>query len=264
MKKKYLITGLALLLATFCLQAQQITLTTPAMLVETGDEILVPIKVSSFSGVYSLQFGLRWNPEILEFDTVQDFNLPEMNVGDNFNLNNAPDGKARVIWFQFDPNSNGVTLSDGESIFSMGFKVVGEGNVSTALEVYSDTMLPPLEVRIEDGNGMPFVTNIETGTITVNGPNAAHETKTEAFTLFQNSPNPFSDETFISFNLNETTDAVLSIYDNTGKTIFRQDGKFNRGMHRIPVQRNLFSSAGSYYYSLETEKSKATRKLIAQ
>ena len=122
----------------------------------------------------------------------------------------------------------------------------------------------PIEAQIMNAASQVLPLNLENGTVTINGVNASKETYTADFTLYQNSPNPFSDLTYISFDLKQTGQAALSIHDSTGKVIFEKNELFTAGAHSVPVSRDLFQSAGAYFFTLKTSGATATRQLIAQ
>jgi hypothetical protein len=148
-------------------------------------------------------------------------------------------------------------------LFSIKFEAIGSPGSNSLLQIDGDTIFPPLILEVNTLSGTLDL-NVMSGIITIDGTNAASEIVTQDFTLFQNSPNPFSDMTVISFNMKETSDAILTIYDNAGKLVYRQNRLFFTGLNNIPVERNLFQSAGTYTFSLQTAHAAATRQLIAQ
>ncbi|MEI6851629.1 MAG: S8 family serine peptidase [Bacteroidota bacterium] len=78
--------------------------------------------------------------------------------------------------------------------------------------------------------------------------------------LFQNEPNPFSNNTSISFYLDKELNVELtysSINGNTKEIIF--SGKLGIGMHSFDISKNL--SPGVYIYSLTTEKFSLKKKM---
>jgi hypothetical protein len=66
----------------------------------------------------------------------------------------------------------------------------------------------------------------------------------------------------ISFHLPEATSAVLSIFDETGRMIFTQQGDYAKGYNTIALDRALLNSVGMLYYKVETATDSATRKMI--
>ena len=84
----------------------------------------------------------------------------------------------------------------------------------------------------------------------------------ESFAMFQNKPNPFTDETKISFQLPEAGTATLSIYDITGKNIYSSTSTYDKGLNTITLDKSLIDVNGVLYYRLENGKNVATKKMI--
>ncbi|MEQ1744256.1 MAG: hypothetical protein ABMA02_02440 [Saprospiraceae bacterium] len=82
------------------------------------------------------------------------------------------------------------------------------------------------------------------------------------FELYQNSPNPFVSKTQIGFHLPEAATATLTIFDETGRMLFTQRGDFGKGYNAVTVDRAVLNATGVLYYTLETAKESATRKMI--
>ncbi len=59
-----------------------------------------------------------------------------------------------------------------------------------------------------------------------------------------------------------STNAVLSVYDEAGKLVHRQEGAFAKGVNRFVLERSLVPTTGLLYYTVETSKDSATRKMI--
>lgn len=267
MKMRNIFSFLLAVLTAFTLSAQTVSLTVPDKLVNPGEWFTISIKASDFDNIASMQYAIIWNPNIIEFQSVTglNVNMPDFTAISSFNSSFATQGRLRVSWYWFDPMTNsGVSLDDNSTLFNLNFKAVGQMGTNTMLEIADDTTVdPPFVVEIANFNQEVSV-DIDNGKVTISGVNASTETLTEDFTLFQNSPNPFSEITYISFNLNAGVDAKLTIFDNSGKAVFVQNKKFPAGISRIPVRRDMLSSAGSYFYTLETTRATATRQLIMQ
>ncbi|HLP95948.1 MAG TPA: T9SS type A sorting domain-containing protein, partial [Saprospiraceae bacterium] len=84
----------------------------------------------------------------------------------------------------------------------------------------------------------------------------------QGFELYQNQPNPFVNKTTIGFFLPEATEATLSVFDETGRTVYQQKGNFAKGMNTVMLERALINTTGILYYKLETATDSATRKMI--
>ncbi len=84
----------------------------------------------------------------------------------------------------------------------------------------------------------------------------------ESLQLFQNQPNPFSDQTSISFYLPEGGKATLSIYDVSGKLLKEIAGEYSQGMNVEEISRSDLQGAGMLYYKLSTATETATQRMI--
>jgi Dockerin type I domain/Secretion system C-terminal sorting domain len=84
----------------------------------------------------------------------------------------------------------------------------------------------------------------------------------EGVALYQNHPNPFSDETTISFNLPEATQVHLSIASIDGKLVKEIKGDFKAGLNTVVVKKSDLQTSGVFYYRLETADFSATKKMV--
>jgi hypothetical protein len=87
-------------------------------------------------------------------------------------------------------------------------------------------------------------------------------TERVGFELYQNEPNPFKDKTVIGFRLPAAASATLTVYDESGRVVFTQQGDFAKGYNAMVLDRSLLKTIGVLYYTLETETASATKKMI--
>lgn len=75
-------------------------------------------------------------------------------------------------------------------------------------------------------------------------------------------PNPFANETTVSFNLEEASNVSYTITDMTGKVISSVDeGNLTTGDHKITVDGASLAN-GVYYLNLKTDNAEVTRKMV--
>lgn len=86
--------------------------------------------------------------------------------------------------------------------------------------------------------------------------------KNPKFELFQNQPNPFNQQTTITFSLPERTEVNFSIWDINGKVIANSIISGERGFNEFSIDKTILPTAGIYYYQLSTLTHQATRKMI--
>ena len=89
-------------------------------------------------------------------------------------------------------------------------------------------------------------------------------TEAEGFLLAQNYPNPFNSKTNIIFEIPANTFVSLKVYNSLGAEIAELAGKnFQQGRHTVELDsENL--SPGIYFYSINTGKFLANRKMVIQ
>ncbi len=84
----------------------------------------------------------------------------------------------------------------------------------------------------------------------------------QSFVLHQNTPNPFSKETFIKFELLQASDITLTIYDPKGKVLKTYEGNFGKGENQIKVNGEDLKVHGILYYQVTTADQILSKKMI--
>lgn len=80
-------------------------------------------------------------------------------------------------------------------------------------------------------------------------------------TLHQNRPNPFSQETIISFDLIAKDKAVLSVFDINGRQVFVSNHTFNEGYNEVVLNKTIFQNTGIYFYRLTSGNYSVVKRL---
>jgi photosystem II stability/assembly factor-like uncharacterized protein len=80
--------------------------------------------------------------------------------------------------------------------------------------------------------------------------------------LYQNYPNPFNPSTEIKYDVLNTGNVLIKVYDETGKNISTLvNGIKNPGTYSVKFNASSFAS-GVYYYTMETNGSTFTKKML--
>jgi len=204
-----------------------------------GEEYTVQFKAQDFD-VLGYQFTLNFDRSVLEFVRI----TPAVAGLENFGLTLLDKGAITTSW-----NENDVKLVDGEVVFSLVFKAISNGELSKSLNVNS--RFTAAEAYNLNGElldvELAFSGNVAVG----------------AFELYQNTPNPFSANTVIGFNLPEATTATLTISDISGKVVkVIDDREFVKGYNEIKLNRNELPVTGILYYQLDTPSDSATKMML--
>ena len=80
--------------------------------------------------------------------------------------------------------------------------------------------------------------------------------------LLQNVPNPFREQTVVGFNLAEAAPAIITVYDVAGKVIVKNSIDGVKGYNSVNFTAAQLGSQGVLYYTLESGKFSATKKMI--
>jgi len=86
-------------------------------------------------------------------------------------------------------------------------------------------------------------------------------TNSDRFILEQNTPNPFDNATEIGFILPYEGKINFYIANNEGKQVYSTKGTYSAG-HHILTLKNLDLPQGVYYYTMEFDGSRLTRKML--
>jgi len=114
----------------------------------TGETVTISLVVNNFDEIVSMQYGIKWDPTVIQFDAVDNFNLIDLNAN-SFNVNNSANGSFSVAWF--DQTTQGVSVADGEALFTMNFTVLGDA--SSGSTVVFDGSTTAIEIANE-ANGV--------------------------------------------------------------------------------------------------------------
>ncbi len=253
--KRSLLLFSAFICCHFSLFAQ-IALSTDGMTVESGQTIDVPVRVNGFTDVIAMQFSVRWDPTVLEFIEIKDFDLPSSSGDLNFNTNNSFNGILTFLWF--DQSAEGIDKPGDAIIFNLSFLVIGQPGDTTTVAIAND----PALIEVVDINGEMSYT-IDNGLVTIEDPNhvemvAAASVRGE---LFQNQPNPFSLQTRIDFDIWENSGFEFRIFNNFGQILYEFQNKSGTGTYNLTIDRSLFPTTGIYYYALQTDTGSVVKKL---
>jgi hypothetical protein len=88
------------------------------------------------------------------------------------------------------------------------------------------------------------------------------ESSEEQFDLYQNEPNPFSEETTIGFELPHSATVSMSLYNVSGQLIKTMVIDGVKGYNSLTLQKEDIGVTGLIYYKLESNKFSATKHMI--
>lgn len=175
------------------------------------NETVVPVKIQCADEIVGLQFSLTWDPEIMEFVGLENFNMPGLN-SNSFNLEQVSDGLMTLAWV--DPTLTGFSSTEESVIFNVRFKAIG--NYADASQItISNNPTTVLAVDVDYAN---INIDLVPGSFTINNA------KTMTGTVLDIFNNPVS-ATLISLT---DIDGVIS-----GNNLTNEEGQY-----AIPITLN--------------------------
>lgn len=243
------------------LSAQQVGLHLPFLNnVSSGSTLLVPVTVSNFDSITSIQFVLQWNPQVLSMPQVLTYNLPQMD-SDQFNFADTASGLLRFVYEA--PNVNtGVSKSDGATIFRLSFFVAGQINDGSVMQF---TGVPPTEFEISQvGHPQPLTIDsceIVNGFVAVGYTVSTAGPADGAFPV-KISPNPFIDATQVVFDLKTSETVQFLLTDVAGKTLDEKKMWLPAGQHGMEIASDQLQENGIYYLIIRTATQSCIRSLV--
>jgi hypothetical protein len=218
----------------------------PNITVDAGNLVNLPVKVfTNGEELSALQFGLKYDTTLLTFKGA----ISSSNAMEWITYINANDGQ--VDWGGFDKTNNEQTLQDGDEVVTLQFIARQPQNLWEESPLYTSLKYAgnaqSKDLTITPTNGVLQVLKSTIGNVNGNS--------IEVF------PNPTTDEITVTFEVEETTNANLSIYDVVGrKVITILEGQLPNG--KYAYNENLGQLEQGIYMvtlSLENEGIKVSK-----
>ncbi|MEZ4906886.1 MAG: T9SS type A sorting domain-containing protein [Saprospiraceae bacterium] len=199
-----------------------------------GQSIEIPFLASDFNDIYGFQCAIN----IAGLENVQ---LKPVAININDDNTNIKDGKLLISW----DDASGITLENDKVLFILTAQATADGVLNNILNI-NDRLL-----RAEAYSGKELsIRNVNIDFVDY------------SFALYQNQPNPFSNETAIGFDLPENGEYELKISDMTGKEIYKVRAYGKLGYNKITVKGQDILASGVYYYQLSTDNYTDTKKMV--
>jgi hypothetical protein len=230
------------------------------VILEPGEIQSVSFRAEDFNDILGYQFTLEFDEENLEFIEMTPGAIDLTNT--NFGFKMLEEGIITTSWNDFSDEQEGQTKNtawdSNTSLFTLKFRATTNKHLSDLLQIHSKFTQAEAYVLKEGQN----ISDAEILGVQLRFEESNIINNSNEFQLFQNTPNPFSDETSVGFNLPEDGQATLTIYDVSGKVLNVYSGNFLKGYNRIRIQSNDLRSSGVLYYRLESLNGVATKKMI--
>jgi Dockerin type I domain/NHL repeat len=227
--------------------AKAFVLNTEDIILEKGKTYQIPIQINP--SVNSLQFTLNVDKNAAKIESLQMGDLP------NFTDNNAglfqKEGMITAAWYKKDGQS--VSETDKFTMMTLTLKPTTTARLSEIMTINSAYT----EGVAYDAKGTGLPVQLAFGNKT---------SSSEKAVLLANRPNPFSNQTTLSFTLPEASVAKLTVCDLLGKVLMTSDKQFTKGLNEVvfDAANTPSVSGGIFVVRLQTATGVAEQKIVLQ
>jgi hypothetical protein len=232
--------------------------------VNPGTVLDMPMRVVNFDTVISVQFVIQWDPAVLKFVGLSQPTNP-LSIVDSicFNFNEAQEGIIRFRWY-----SPGAprTLADSVDIFHIQMRAIGGNGTATPVAI---TELPPQTVFEVARMPGPQFYNLSTALITSGAVSIGTVSSTEATGAaaqirIEATPNPFTEQINLTFDLPSGGETQCTITDVNGKICYQEKKYLEQGRTGTVIANGVFPARGLYFVHIANGAFHAVQPIVYQ
>jgi hypothetical protein len=219
-------------------------------ILEQNGAFVAEFKAENFKSLLALQFGLQFDPSIIQFLEIESIPGSPLQAG-NFGLYQVNSGEIRAFLSMV----SGTSMPEDAPAFRIKFKALQGGQkLSEVLQLSNELLLgEAYSVSYTPGPVQLNYTDLTSGT---------NELTIGKLELMQNIPNPFSNETKIGFVLPESCEARIRVLDVKGRLIAERKEWFAAGSNQVVFRLDDYTGEGLLYYELVTPYGIRSKKML--
>lgn len=211
----------------------------------SGDTYQIDFRAEDINHVIGYQYTISFDQELLDFVELIPGALPGIGMG-NFGLTKLSDGAITTSW---DRNPEISLLEEDAILYSLIFEAKAETSWKEALTFASQY------TRAEAYSSDYELLEVELDFI-------AQAIDSEHFEVFPIQPNPFVEETLISFSLPKATSLTYTIQNVAGQLVYNKNIEAATGYNEILIHQSLLKEPGVYFITLETKTHRVSQRMI--
>lgn len=224
-------TGRSLPLAAISLEDQEL---------QEGQEWNIAVSLQGMDATSGWQWAFQMDPEAIQ---VLDWTPGTVTGLKETHFNLTETGK---LVSSFD-EANGVVLKGGQALLNIRVKALKAIRLSEAVKLASEFTHEAYDRSLNNHR------------IELNWSKAS----AQQFAVLQNVPNPFRQETVIGFQLPENGEAILEVFDATGRNVLTRKAAFIAGYNQWTLNASdLGTASGVLYYTLRSGTYQSTKRMI--
>lgn len=213
---------------------------------KAGQIYSIPVQAVDNQSLLGFQFSLNFDKNAIQINGVSDNQLVE---NKHFGFAKMSEGVLTNSWNV----SQAIDLKTSQNVFELEITALKDGRLSDLLSIGSDYTAAEA-YRSTDGREVELL-DIEL---------QFTESLENGFVLYQNTPNPFREQTTIGFEIAEANPTTLTIFEVTGKVVKVITENLDAGYHQIILQKADFLATGVLFYQLESGDWRETRRMLVE
>lgn len=214
-----------------------------------GQTFTLPLITTTEVTAYGLQMTIEFDADKVSFAGFagsDHIKLTHAHLG----LSQAHRGQISIAY----DKAIAVELSADELLMDLTF-VANENTQIADIFTLSERTISA-EIYVDNAG------QIEAHNLSLEIENRNGEAQEVGFHLMQNAPNPFDNNTTISFTLPKAGYASLKVFDYTGRLLYEHQDEFQKGYNQIELDIKDIDAQGILYYQLDTKTHSASKKMV--
>lgn len=249
-----------LTLQSTCLSAQVVFSMPSDTIPSSQTSYSVPITVNNFKKIVGAQFTLRWDKKVLQITSIDQLGFDDLSLENHFNLQ-VDSGWVNFLYL--DLGLSGVDLEDGGVLFRANFDVIGNPGDKTSLAFANS----PTEREVTDTSSIstsePVDAEYRDGFLMVEGTtNTTFTNQPDQLRIERCSPNPFREQTQLTFSTREAGNYLLQIFNTAGQQVFQEEAFYPAGTSQYIISKTLLADPGTYIIRIQGKAYVATQKVL--
>ena len=230
--------------------------------------LIVAVRANVFEGIAAMQFPIIYDATKLKFKSISaltqdlpDFifnqatgNPPLCPGGSpppcNSSIGNPTPGKIAVLWFN--AIGTGSYLDPNTTLFQIEFTVLEAGTSNIFITPNSTPL-----ISVIGSNNVP-------ATFIYDVLSASEEPSTSNALAIKAAPNPFSEQTNLTFNIQKTGETQLIITDIIGRICYEEKKYLDYGIHGTEIANSVLPSSGMYFVHLFSNGQHSVYPIVLQ
>jgi len=220
----------------------------------------VPITVTNFTRIVGAQFTLQWNKQVLQITSIDQLGFDDLSLENHFNLQ-VDSGWVNFLYL--DLGLTGVDLADGDVLFRANFDVIGNPGDKTVLSFANSPTQREVTDTSSISTSQPIDAEFRNGFLMVEGTtNTSFANQPDQLRIESCSPNPFRDQTQLTFSVRDAGRYQLQIFNMAGQQVFQKEAMYPAGTNQYTISKTLLADPGTYIVRIKGDAYVATQKVL--